>query len=54
MSPGYAEFILTPRLVYSLSINGVEAMGGIQAAACETDAGEPAWGTWLLLFNEAE
>lgn len=54
MSPGYAEFILTPRVRYSLSIDGVEMMGGIQAAACETDAGEPAWGTWLLLFDEIE
>ena len=54
MSPGYAEFILTPRVAYSLSINGVEMMGGIQAAACETEAGQPAWGTWLLLFNEIE
>ncbi|MCL5429161.1 MAG: hypothetical protein M1347_05075 [Chloroflexi bacterium] len=51
MSPGYAEFILTPRVVYSLSINGDEMMGGIQAAACETESGEPAWGSWLLLFN---
>lgn len=54
MSPGYAEFILTPRVAYSLSINGGEIMGGIQAAACQTEAGEPAWGTWLLLFNETE
>jgi hypothetical protein len=54
MSPGYAEFVLSPRVVYTLLINGVEAMGGIQAAACETEGGEPAWGTWLLLFNEIE
>ena len=54
MSPGYAEFILTPREVYSLSINGSEIVGGIQAAACQTETGEPAWGTWLLLFNEVE
>lgn len=54
MSPGYAEFILTPRIVYKLYINGAEMMGGIQAAACETENGDSAWGTWLLLFNEME
>jgi hypothetical protein len=54
MSPGYAEFILSPSVVYTLSINGVEMMGGIQAAACQTADGDPAWGTWLLLFNEIE
>jgi hypothetical protein len=26
-------------------------MSGIQAAACETEEGESAWGSWLLLFN---
>lgn len=54
MSPGYAEFILTPRVLYTLAINGFEMIGGIQAAACETEAGEPAWGSWQLLFNEVE
>jgi hypothetical protein len=51
MSPGYAEFILTPRIVYMLSINGVEMSGGIQAAACQTESGDSAWGSWLMLFN---
>ncbi len=54
MSPGYAEFILTPRVAYTLSINGAEMMGGIQAAACQTETGDPAWGSWLLLFNATE
>ncbi|MGH2583096.1 MAG: hypothetical protein ACRDFQ_09415 [Anaerolineales bacterium] len=54
MGPGYAEYELTPGEVYILSINGVEAIGGLQAAACETAAGDPAWGTWLLLFDAAQ
>jgi hypothetical protein len=54
MSPGYAEFILTPRTVYTLSINGVEMTGGIQAAACQTESGDSAWGSWLLLFNAVD
>lgn len=52
--PGYADYVLTPGQQYTLSINGVEMMGGLQAAACETEAGEPAWGAWLMLFNAAE
>jgi len=54
MSPGYAEFILTPRIVYALTINSVEMTGGIQAAACQTESGDSAWGSWLLLFNAVE
>jgi hypothetical protein len=49
--PGYAEYELTPQVVYNLSILGNQAMGGLKAAACETEEGEPAWGSWLLLFN---
>ncbi|MEX2160562.1 MAG: hypothetical protein WD751_01495 [Anaerolineales bacterium] len=54
MSPGYGEAELRPGVVYSLSIQGEQAMGGLQAAACETEAGEPAWGSWLLLFHAEE
>lgn len=48
--PGYAEYELTPGEQYTLSIQGTQMVGGLQAAACETDAGEPAWGSWLLQF----
>jgi hypothetical protein len=54
MGPGYAEYELTPGVVYTLSVNGVEAIGGLQAAACETASGDPAWATWLLLFDTTE
>jgi hypothetical protein len=52
--PGYAEYEMTPQVVYTLSINGTQVMGGLKSAACETEDGEPAWGTWLLLFNAPE
>jgi hypothetical protein len=54
MSPGYAEYPLTPGASYSLSIQGVQMMSGLQASACQTEEGEPAWGSWLLLFNAEE
>lgn len=52
--PGYAEFILEPNVVYTLAVQGTELIGGLKAAACETDEGEPAWGAWLFLFNAEE
>jgi len=54
MSPGYAEYPLTPGIAYSLSIQGVQMLTGLQASACETEEGEAAWGSWLLLFNAEE
>lgn len=52
--PGYAEYEMTPGTVYTLSIQGTQVMGGLKAAACETENGDPAWGSWLLLFNAPE
>ena len=49
--PGYAGTAIQPQSVYTLFIQGVETMGGIQASACETADGEPAWGSWVLLFR---
>lgn len=54
MSPGYAEYALTPGVAYSLSIQGVQMLTGLQASACETAEGDPAWGSWILLFNAEE
>ncbi|HEX9595578.1 MAG TPA: hypothetical protein VF982_01755 [Anaerolineales bacterium] len=54
MSQGYAEYALTPGIAYTLYIEEVQMMSGLQAAACETEEGEPAWGSWLLLFNTEE
>lgn len=52
--PGYADYEMTPGNQYTLSIQGTQLIGGLQAAACETDEGEPAWGSWLLLFKAEE
>lgn len=52
--PGYAEYEMTPGSTYVLSIVGSEALAGLQPAACITEAGDPAWGAWLLLFNRSD
>lgn len=52
--PGYAEYEMTPGSTYILSILGTETLAGLQPAACITEAGDPAWGAWLLLFNRIE
>jgi hypothetical protein len=52
--PGYAEFEMTPGSTYILSIAGSETLAGLQPAACITEAGDPAWGAWLLLYNRAQ
>jgi len=52
--PGYAEYEMTPGETYILSIAGTETLAGLQPAACITEAGDPAWGAWLLLFNRAK
>ncbi|MCW5874295.1 MAG: hypothetical protein KIS88_06575 [Anaerolineales bacterium] len=52
--PGYAEFEMTPGETYILSIAGTETLAGLQPAACITEAGDPAWGAWLLLYNRAD
>ena len=49
--PGYAEYELSPGVQYTLSVQGTALVGGLQAAACETDAGDSAWGSWLFIFN---
>lgn len=54
LSPGYAEVEMAPGAVYTLSIQGDEMLGGLQPAACKTEEGDPAWGSWLLLFNAEE
>lgn len=51
--PGYAEYEMTPGETYILSIAGTETLAGLQPAACITEAGDPAWGAWLLLYNRA-
>ncbi len=52
--PGYAEYEMTPGETYILSITGTETLAGLQPAACITEAGDPAWGAWLLLYNRAD
>jgi len=49
--PGYADFTLTPGLVYSLRIGeDGEPVSDLAALECQTAAGERYWGAWLLTF----
>lgn len=52
--PGYAETVISPSISYTLYIDDVKTMAGIQASACQTEEGESAWGSWLLLFHAEE
>jgi hypothetical protein len=49
---GYADFTLTPGVVYTLRLGeGGQAAGEITAAEC-TVGGERFWGAWLLTFKQ--
>jgi hypothetical protein len=51
ISPGYADFSMTPGIVYSVRIvpNGAP-VGEISAFECERRDGERYWGGWQLVF----
>jgi len=49
---GYADFAMTPGVVYSLRLaDGGQPISDLTPAECETPRGERYWGTWQLLFN---
>jgi hypothetical protein len=48
---GYADFVMTPSVVYSLRlVAGGEILPDLTPAECETAAGSRYWGSWLLKF----
>jgi hypothetical protein len=48
---GYADFSLTPGLLYSLRIGeSGEPVSDLAAVECQTPAGERYWGAWSLTF----
>jgi len=50
---GYADFIMTPDVVYSLRlVAGGEIFPDLTPAECETAAGSQYWGSWLLVFEQ--
>jgi hypothetical protein len=47
---GYADFLMTPGVEYSLQLaSGGEAATGLTALECESEAGR-FWGNWRLTF----
>lgn len=51
LGTGYADFIMSPGVVYSLRlVDGGEIIPDLTPAECETAAGSRYWGSWLLVF----
>ena len=48
---GYADFAMTPGVVYSLRLaDGSQPISDLTPAECETPRGERYWGAWQLVF----
>jgi hypothetical protein len=48
---GYADFVMTPSVVYSIYLeDGGEAVNDLTAAECVSEDGSRYWGSWLLTF----
>lgn len=51
LGAGYADFLMTPGVVYSLRMaGGGEIVSDLIAAECETPGGSRYWGSWLVVF----
>lgn len=51
LGQGYADFLMTPEVVYSLQIaDGGQAVNDLTAAECLLDNGSRYWGSWMLTF----
>jgi hypothetical protein len=48
---GYADFVMTPSVVYSIHLtDGGQAVNDLTAAECVSEDGSRYWGSWLLTF----
>ena len=51
LSLGYADFLMTPGVVYSLRlVDGGQTVNDLTAAECLSDDGSRYWGSWMLTF----
>ncbi len=49
---GYADFLMTPGVVYQIRMaGGGQTVPEITAAECEAQGGGRYWGSWLLVFS---
>ena len=50
---GYADFLMTPGVIYEVSMSGGgQTVSDLTPAECETQAGGRYWGSWLLVFSQ--
>ena len=50
---GYADFFMTPGVVYQVSMAaGGQSVPDITPAECEAESGSRYWGSWLLVFSQ--
>jgi len=51
VSPGYADFDMTPGITYTLRLaDGGQPIPGLTPTECETSSGDRYWGSWSLTF----
>lgn len=51
LGPGYADFLMVPGVVYSLTlVNGGQAASDLAAAECLSADQSQFWGSWMLTF----
>jgi hypothetical protein len=49
---GYADFLMTPGVVYQVRMSGGgQTVHDLTPAECETEGGQRYWGSWLLVFS---
>jgi hypothetical protein len=52
IGPGYADFLMSPGVVYEVRMaGGGQTVPDITPAECETDSGKRYWGSWELVFS---
>ena len=50
---GYADFAMTPGVVYTLRLaEGGQVIPNLRAGECEAQDGGRFWGSWLLVFTQ--
>lgn len=48
---GYADFVMTPEVVYSIHLaEGGQAVDELKAAECVSEDNSRYWGSWFLTF----
>ncbi len=53
LGQGYADFTMTPDVVYTLRLaGGGQPIPDLQANECEASNGDRYWGSWLLKFGQ--